>query len=232
MNFFLWVCAALVPLFILSAYLRAYPHWPLVLLGAVPAVMSIALVFWPQIERPVVILDAVFVAVAALDLLTLPSRKRLGAEREVSRVASLRKPHRVTLTIFNRCRRRQVVWVRDDLDPDLNARPDEFVLRLRRRSRTTVHYDINSSRRGAFTLACVYLRVRSLLGLWQRHVTCDASDTIHVYPDMKQLGEYAVLARTNRLSLMGVRRTRKIGQDNEFERLRDYTPETSSDHER
>ncbi|MCA9207702.1 MAG: DUF58 domain-containing protein, partial [Planctomycetales bacterium] len=34
---------------------------------------------------------------------------------------------------------------------------------------------------------------------------------------------YAVLARTNRLSLLGVRRTRKIGQDNEFERLRDYT---------
>jgi uncharacterized protein (DUF58 family) len=42
---------------------------------------------------------------------------------------------------------------------------------------------------------------------------------------MKQLSEYAVLARTNRLSLMGVRRTRRIGQDNEFERLRDYTPD-------
>jgi len=40
---------------------------------------------------------------------------------------------------------------------------------------------------------------------------------------MRQLSEYAVLARTNRLSLMGVRRTRRIGQDNEFERLRDYT---------
>ena len=40
---------------------------------------------------------------------------------------------------------------------------------------------------------------------------------------MKQLGEYALLARTNRLSLLGVRRTRNIGQDNEFERLRDYT---------
>ncbi len=39
------------------------------------------------------------------------------------------------------------------------------------------------------------------------------------------MGEYALLARTNRLSLVGVRRTRRIGQDNEFERLRDYTPD-------
>jgi uncharacterized protein (DUF58 family) len=47
---------------------------------------------------------------------------------------------------------------------------------------------------------------------------------------MKQLAEYAVLARTNRLSLMGVRRTRKIGQDNEFERLRDYTRDDNYKH--
>ena len=47
---------------------------------------------------------------------------------------------------------------------------------------------------------------------------------------MKQLAEYAMLARTNRLSLMGVRRTRKIGQDNEFERLRDYTLDDNYKH--
>ncbi len=53
---------------------------------------------------------------------------------------------------------------------------------------------------------------------------------IHVYPDMKQLGQYALLARTNRLSLLGVRRTRRIGQDNEFERLRDYTIDDNYKH--
>jgi uncharacterized protein (DUF58 family) len=47
---------------------------------------------------------------------------------------------------------------------------------------------------------------------------------------MKQLTEYALLARTNRLSLMGVRRTRKIGQDHEFERLRDYSRDDNYKH--
>jgi uncharacterized protein (DUF58 family) len=47
---------------------------------------------------------------------------------------------------------------------------------------------------------------------------------------MKQLAEYALLARTNRLSLIGVRRTRKIGQDNNFERLRDYSQDDNYKH--
>ena len=47
---------------------------------------------------------------------------------------------------------------------------------------------------------------------------------------MEQLSEYAVLARTNRLSLMGVRHSRKIGQDHDFERLRDYTPDDNYKH--
>jgi uncharacterized protein (DUF58 family) len=53
---------------------------------------------------------------------------------------------------------------------------------------------------------------------------------IDVYPDLKQLTEYAHLARTDRLNLLGMRRTRRIGQDNEFERLRDYTPDDNYRH--
>ena len=53
---------------------------------------------------------------------------------------------------------------------------------------------------------------------------------LNVYPDISQLAEYAVLARTNRLSLMGVRRTRHIDQDNEFERLRDYALDDNYKH--
>ena len=47
---------------------------------------------------------------------------------------------------------------------------------------------------------------------------------------MQQLGQYALLARTNRLSLLGVRRKRRIGQDHDFERLRDYTLDDNYKH--
>ncbi len=89
---------------------------------------------------------------------------------------------------------------------------------------------MRATRRGAFQLDRVYLRVRSRLGLWNRDLRYSVFNTLHVYPDMGQLAEYALLARTNRLSLLGVRRTRKIGQDNEFERLRDYTLDDNYKH--
>jgi uncharacterized protein (DUF58 family) len=45
---------------------------------------------------------------------------------------------------------------------------------------------------------------------------------VRVYPDIRQIARYTVLARRDRLSTMGVRRSRRLGTDNEFERLRDY----------
>ena len=38
------------------------------------------------------------------------------------------------------------------------------------------------------------------------------------------------MARTNRLSLIGVRKTRRIGQDSDFERLRDYSRDDNFKH--
>ena len=86
-----------------------------------------------------------------------------------------------------------------------------------------LRYVLRPRRRGAFEIERVFLQARSRLGFWQRLLEYPLTTAIHVYPDLQQLDQYALLARTNRLSLLGVRRTRRIGQDHEFERLRDYT---------
>jgi uncharacterized protein (DUF58 family) len=205
--------------------LRIFPRRPLVWLALVPGLGTLALLGAREALPVILALDALLLGVAVADLPTLPRRHAFRVERVCGRVASLKKSHRVTLTISNHARRAYRVWIRDGVPHELNPDPDEFVLQLAPRSRTTVHYDARSTRRGAFTLEQVHLMARSRLGLWQRMFDLPVASVIHVYPDMKQLAEYAVLARTNRLSLMGVRRTRKIGQDNEFERLRDYTPD-------
>ena len=93
-----------------------------------------------------------------------------------------------------------------------------------------MHYDLKATRRGAFSLNQINLRVRSLLGMWQRLLVYPQVTELSVYPDMRQLSEYAILARTNRLSLMGVRRTRRVGLENDFERLRDYTLDDNYKH--
>jgi uncharacterized protein (DUF58 family) len=227
-----WLMLVLLgaPLFVLGHWKRIYPDTPLVLVFLAPCLLSLGLVLYPQLFLLVATADLVIVLVAAADLLSLPGERSFTAERSTLRIASLKKRHPVSLTVANRGGRVRQVWIRDDVPQEFEASPDEFQRRLPPRSRTTLHYNLKASRRGSFTMHFAYLRVRSLLGLWQRYLTYPVESVLYVYPDMQQLSEYAVLARTNRLSLMGVRRTRRVGQDHDFERLRDYTLDDNYKH--
>jgi uncharacterized protein (DUF58 family) len=230
-NPVVYILLAAVPLAVLGNWLRIYPDRRLAYVCVVPAVASVLLVFSPPaLLWPILGIDLLVVVAAAADLATTPRAGDFYCERQAGRIASLAKPHPVALTVANGSSLPRLVIVRDDASPLLNPEPAEFELHLAPRSRVTVHYELRAKRRGAFSLERVYLRARSRLGLWQRLFEYPVPGTIHVYPDMKQLAEYAVLARTNRLSLVGVRRTRRIGQDNEFERLRDYTLDDNFKH--
>jgi uncharacterized protein (DUF58 family) len=224
------LAAIALPLGGLAWWLRIYPRAPLVYLALAPALASLVLLATPAALWGVIGLDALLVGAALGDLFTLPARKAFSAEREVGRIASLGKPNRVTLTLFNHSRRRYAVSVRDGMPHLLGPEPPEFTRVLPGCSRLSLRYVLRPRRRGAFSAEQVHLRVFSRLCLWQRLLCYPARSVIHVYPDMKQLSQYALLARTNRLSLLGVRRTRRVGQDHDFERLRDYTIDDNYKH--
>jgi uncharacterized protein (DUF58 family) len=64
--------------------------------------------------------------------------------------------------------------------------------------------------------------VASRLGFWRRQCRWPLRTEVRVYPDIHQVARFTMLARRDRLSTIGVRRSRRLGTDNEFERLRDY----------
>lgn len=231
MAFVLYLLVALlVALVLLGRWKGIYPHQPLVLWMLAPTFLAIWIVFLPFIWPGVVVVDLLLLMVAAIDLASLRDARRLEVERAAGLIASLAQPHKITLTITNRSNHDWPVWVRDGVVEHLEAEPDEFSVVLPAERRATLEYQLRPLRRGAFELTHTFLRVRSKWGLWNRYVKVPVKTRINVYPDMKQLGEYALLARTNRLSLMGLRRTRRVGQDNEFERLRDYTIDDNYRH--
>lgn len=214
----------------IAYFRRTYPHRRLIYLALAPGLVSIAIVLGDQLLPALIVLDALVLGVAVFDFFTLPHRKTFSVERQTGRVVSLGKEHQVTLVVTNHSRKHYLVWIRDGVPGELTADPEDFLVQLGPLARTVEKYQLLASRRGSFTLPSVFLRIRSRWGLWNRQLTLPQATVIHVYPDMKQLSEYAVLARTNRLSLVGVRRTRKIGQDNEFERLRDYAVDDNFKH--
>lgn len=227
----LWILLALLFVLVaLARWLGIFPHRPLLLLLCVPTFLSIWIVFLPSVWPAVATVDVLIALAAFIDLWSLRETRRLSVERKVGLIASLGQSHPVTLTITNGSHRDWAVWIRDGLSEEFEAEPNEFSVTLPAERRASLEYQLRSNRRGAHTLTQVHVRLRSRWGLWNRYLKLPCESRINVYPDMKQLGEYALLARTNRLSLMGLRRTRRVGQDNEFERLRDYTLDDNYRH--
>lgn len=227
----LWILATLVVgLGALAWCQEIYPHRPLLGLLTVPVAAALLLIVLPAAFWWLVGADVLVGIIAVADLLTVPAIGELSVQRQLGRIASIGKPHRVTLTIANQSLWDREVSVRDDVAGDLDAEPNELATLLPPRSRVSLTYDLVPHRRGAFTLQGVHIRWTSRLGLWKRHFRYPVSSRLNVYPDMQQLSEYGLLARTNRLSLLGVRKTRKPGGDTEFERLRDHRRDDQFKH--
>lgn len=218
------------PLLALAAWKKIYPSQRLVVLVIVPTLLTIGVLVRRDALPVVLLADVLLYGLAVFDATRIAPRTRFEVQRDGQKIASLNKSHRVTLTISNRGPRGETIFLRDGVPPVFETTPVEFNLILPARSRVTVHYELKPKRRGAFVLPSVHLKVASRWGWWYRYFAFPLESPINVYPDMKQLSEYALLARTNRLTLLGVRRTRRVGQDNEFERLRDYTLDDNYKH--
>jgi uncharacterized protein (DUF58 family) len=201
--------------------------WPARNLGIallVPALASLLLLVpgLARVSRVVLALDLAVALLALADALTLIGARRLRAERKLGSVASLGEAEEVELTLLNPGGRSVAVRVKDDLPAEFEADPEEFLVRVAGRGLVVLAYRFVPNRRGTFILRRVYAAVRSRLGFWQRQVGMPCESIVRVYPDLKQISRYTLLARRDRLSAIGVRRSRRLGTDNEFERLRDY----------
>ncbi len=227
-----WVglIALISPLLLIAWGWRIYPtsRWVGLLLPV--CVSTLLILASPLTIYFIVVLDLLALSAVVLDLLTITGPSGLSVHRQMLKSASLGGTHDVKLCLDNRSNRRKFIDVCDDLPSGLTSDPEVQQVVLEAGQRVEVDYQLRPMQRGAFAFQSVYLKLKSRLGLWQRQVKRECPGQLLVYPDMKQLAEYALLARTNRLSLIGVRKTRKAGQDNNFERLRDYTQDDNYKH--
>ncbi len=227
-----WIGLAslLLPLLILALVWRIYPTlrwlWFMIPLTAATVLVAID----PLYRHFIVVFDLAALSFVVLDLLTITSQSGIRVERHMVRSASLGGTHPVKLLVENRSDRTKRLVMRDDLPREMDAKPEVHRFQLESRKRTEIDYKLTPKRRGIYRFEFIYFQLLSQFGLWTRNLRKPLPGELHVYPDMKQLSEYAILARTNRLSLIGVRKTRKAGQDNNFERLRDYTQDDNYKH--
>jgi uncharacterized protein (DUF58 family) len=226
------MCLISLPVILVAWRLKAYPTWWWMPLLGFSLVLSLLAFFTSTITSLILIFALIACAIIQYDLLALYLSTRTGifASRKVPSTASLGVELVCDVTIENRTNTNLRGFVKDDLPPHFTATPAQHTLNLPARAFVTMRHRLMPLRRGVFELENVYLKLLSPARFWTMQKTIPVPNRLNVYPDMKQLADYALLARTNRLSLIGVRRTRRIGQDSDFERLRDYTPDDNYRH--
>ncbi len=195
--------------------------------------------------RFVAALDLVVAALLAFDWATVVRAGRgLTATRKAEPVASVGTASDVELTIENRSNRAVSLEIVDDSNPNADvlaprdetealwgSDEDEAALEdgARFETRTipggqkeTLRYRLRWNRRGEYSLEFVALRLVGCLGFWRRYRRLPCSTTFRAYPNLRRLASFETLGRAASQTLLGMRRTRTVGQNDEFERLRDY----------
>jgi uncharacterized protein (DUF58 family) len=148
---------------------------------------------------------------------------------EVSRLhdtrLSLGADNPIKLSIRNRGKTRVAFWVRDEA-------PDRFKIEKRLlegeiapRQTWEGTYHVHPVRRGDYMFGDIVLRWRGPLGLVVRQGKVTSAAPVKVYPNLLDIRRYDLLLRQNRLQEMGLRHARMFGEGNEYERLREYSPD-------
>ncbi|MCA9539779.1 MAG: DUF58 domain-containing protein [Myxococcales bacterium] len=199
---------------------RLVPTTRFVLAAIAPLALAFAALFEEQLFWPMLAADAGILLFAAVDAL-FARRPLIFVERHVPPVLSLDRWAKVTLTLRSVARRTLIVEVTDDVFPAAERNDLPARIRLRRGVNTALTYRIRPRRRGAHALGAHTLRYRSPLGLWLRQQRIPAEDWVKVYPDIRAVAAFELLARKNR-EMAGVRPTRRRSDVNEFDSLREY----------
>jgi uncharacterized protein (DUF58 family) len=168
------------------------------------------------------LLNLVLVAVACVDLLISPSPNDVAIHREISEVLSVGASNPATLTVRNRTGLTLAMTLHDDPGPlcEVDKLPQSVTVGPGKEE--AIQYSVKPSRRGASEMPAVHLRFPTRLGLWTRHQIRPLPTPIRIYPDIRAVYRYELMARQNRLSEIGVRMVRMPGQGREFERLREF----------
>jgi uncharacterized protein (DUF58 family) len=201
------------------------PSARLVLLAIAPVLFALASVADATLLWPMLAVDGAIVIAAVVDLL-LGLGHTVTARRGQVAVLSIGRENPISVEVASRARRRLKVRLNDDLPVELVAADLPAEAELAPRGRATITYHVRPSRRGAFQLGDHHLRHLTPLGLWWRQLHVRASSEVRVYPDVRAVRTYDLLARQNREALMA-RAVRMRGGETEFERLRDHLRDDS-----
>lgn len=142
----------------------------------------------------------------------VPERLSNGDENPVDIYLENRYPFRVWLEVI------------DEIPFQFQRRDVLFTVSLKSNEPKTIRYELRPVKRGEYSFGVVNVYAQSPLRLLKRRYSFSQNKLVAVYPSFLQMRQYELLAISNRLTEVGIKRIRRLGHSMEFEQVRPYVP--------
>ena len=140
----------------------------------------------------------------------LPEKLSNGDQNEVLLHLENRYPFLLDLTII------------DEIPFQFQVRNLRFQLSIEAAKQKTLKYELRPVKRGAYHFGALNIYAASPIGLVSKRYTFDQDAMVPTYPSYIQMRKYQLMAISNRLTEMGVKKIRRLGHTSEFEQIKEY----------
>lgn len=187
------------------------------------AVIFVLSYFWPVLFRMGgLVLLLLGIAVFIDFLLVYSKRNGISAERIAPDRFSIGDSNKVAIRLHNGYNFTARVSIIDELPIQFQERKWLYRAKLEKNREHLLEYTLRPTTRGEYFFDNINVYTYGPLQLVKRRYTFPARQLVKVYPSYVQMRRYQLLAVSNRLQEVGVKRIRRLGHSMEFEQIKEY----------
>ena len=183
--------------------------------------------FLPWLLGPMQIIAGLLAALTALDILLLyaPTKNKTApvfGRRVMGDKLANGSENEIKIYVENNYRFPIQTEIIDEIPHQFQRRDVLFKAEIKPGETQIINYNLRPVKRGEYSFGAVNIYAASPLQLIRRRFIYDQNRVVPVYPSFLQMRQYELLAIHNRLTEVGVKRIRRVGQSMEFEQIRPY----------
>ncbi len=165
----------------------------------------------------------VIVFIIVLDTVLLYGLKNpIATTRLVPDKLSNGDANSITLQLQNKYAIQVFLNIIEELPYQFQKRDFNISTTLKPKQYKEIKYELVPVERGVYDFGSTLLFVTTSLGLIQRRVALLNNIDVPCYPSFKKLNRYSINAISNKLTEVGVKQIRKMGNSSEFEQVKEY----------
>lgn len=158
-----------------------------------------------------------------VDYLLLYTKKRgVYARRSHAERFSNGDENPVRLDVENRYGFKIWIKIIDEIPHQFQRRDVLFTDELNKNESSVIEYKLRPVKRGNYNFGTINVFASSEIGLIRRRYKFQQPADVPVYPSYLQMRKYQLMAISNRLNEVGVKKVRRLGHSMEFEQIKEY----------